>query len=292
MKVMAMSTTMAALEGAGSMIADRYGWPGQSPAAVSSATRCETTYGASPLPWGPSTYYFTSTSYAYSSRTEILTPKPSTTSVAATSTYTQYETAPNNLTRTIYTDTYSYTNYLTTTETVSSTATVTKSLLHTTTIPTQTGFIPVAAAYPEATQSANAEEDQDQWSVEDAYWQDNWSWQQEPEAPELDRPGSPTKIDCLVTLINIYDSGTTSSKMYVSPPTYTRTSYVATETTTITVTTKVSPTETPITYSMASGLEIRSQLTETLTKFETVSSTNQISQYLANLAKLILDYND
>lgn len=290
----AFSTTRA---GSSNMLADsRYGgwgWSGQSPAATSSASRCSTTYGASSPPWGPSTDYFTSTSYAYRVKTELLTPKPSTTSVSATSTYTQFETAPNNLTKTVWTETYTWTNYLTTTSVASETFTITTSVLSTTTIPTPDGFTPVAAVYPEATQHVDDWADRDNWAVEDSYWQDegNDPWIMplaanrasgaallDAAAPLLaDAPPAQTdqasKVDCLVTLINIYDSGTTTSKSYVSPPTYTRTKYVATETTTTTVTTKVNPTETPFTYSMASGLEIKSWFTETITNTETVSAS-------------------
>ena len=289
-----MNTTVAAIAGLGTMSSDTLvgcGWPRESPAAVSSVTRCSTTYGASSPPWGPSTDYFTSTSNAYRVKTELLTPKPSTTSVSATSTYTEFETAPNNLTQTVYTDTYTWTNYLTTTETVSSTSTITTSVLSTTTIPTQAGFTPIAAVYPEATQHVDDWADRDNWSVEDSYWQDDAGSQPWPIPLDASEPilfdaaqplllnaqqsseatGDASKVDCLVTLINIYDSGTSSSKSYAPPPTYTRTTYVATETTTTTVRTRISPTETPYTFSMASALEIRSWYTETRTNTETVS---------------------
>lgn len=275
-----MNTTMSALAAAGTMIADSMNvghcgfWPQQSPADVYSVTRCSTTYAATSPPYGPTTNYFTSTSMAYRSKTELLTPKPSTTSVSLTSTYTEYSTAPNNLTQTIWTDTYTWTNYITTTETVSSTATVTESVLQTATIPTDAGFTPVAATYPEATQHVDDWADQDKWSVEDSYSQDEWTSQQEPEVPgDVPESGLASKVDCLITSINIYDSGTTTSRIFVPPPTYTHTAYVATESTTITVRTKVSPTETPVTYSMASGIEVRSTFTETRTNYETVSPT-------------------
>jgi hypothetical protein len=191
--------------------------------------------------------------------------------VSATTTYTQYDTAPNNLTKTVWTGTDTFTNYLTTTETEFSTATFTTYVIQTATIPTQAGFVPVAAIYPEATQHFDDWKDQDQWSVEDSYWQDDWELQQEPEAPGSPQSGLPSKVECLITIINIYNSGTTSSKLSVPPPTYTRTKYVATETTTITVTTKISPTETPVTYSMVSYLAIPSWFTETRTNVKTVS---------------------
>lgn len=260
------------------MVADsRIGcFPRESAAEITSATRCSTKYGASARPWGPSTDYFTSTSYAYRTKTELLTPKPSITSLSATSTYTEFETAPNNLTKTVYTDTYTWTNYLTTTETVSSIVTVTTSVLQNFTIPTPAGFTAVGAAYPEATQHVDDWVDQDDWSVEDAYWQDQNDYQYgpppEPELPETSRAGEPTKVDCLVTLVSIYDAGTTTSRSYVPPPTYTRTTYVATETITTTVRTKISPTETPWTYSAASAKEEKSWYTETRTNVDTVSS--------------------
>lgn len=294
-----MNTTVAAMAGLSTMVADsRWGWPGQgTPDAVSSFSRCSTTYGASSPPWGPSTDYFTSTSYAYRVRTQVLTPKPSTTSVSTTTTYTQYETAPNNLTRTIYTDTYTWTNYLTSTSVVTSTSVITTSVLSSTTVPTPDGFTPVAAEFPQATQHVDDWADRDNWAVEDSYFQDEGS---EPWAIPLFDAASPvlldaaleaaplggaasssteaasssgqaSKVDCLVTLINVYDSGTSTSKSYVSPPTYTRTAYVATETITSTVRTKINPTETPYTFSMASASEIRSWYTETRTKTETVS---------------------
>src|SRR5690242_19786376 len=293
MRAVAMNTTVAAIAGLSTMISDSRIWGGNSPAAVSSVSRCQTTYGASSPPWGPSTDYYTSTSYAYRTKTEVLTPKPSTTSVTATSTYTQFETAPNNLTRTIYTSTYTWTNYITTTQVVSSTSTITTSVLSSTTVPTPNGFTPVAAVYPEATQHVDDWADRDNWAVEDVYWQDEGS---EPWARPLDLSSQPrlfdsleaapvdgaepsvkptdqaSKVDCLVTMVNIYDSGTSTSKSYVVPPTYTRTKYVSTETISSTVTTKISPTETPYTFSMASGLEIRSTFTETSTYIETVST--------------------
>jgi hypothetical protein len=272
MKAMAMSTTMAAVAMTGSMMADDSLWfRPESAAEVSSVTRCSTKYAAATPPWGPSTDYFTSTSYVYRPKFELLTPKPSTTSVSATTTYTQYETAPNNLTRTIWTETDTFTTYLTTTETEFSTATFTTYEVQTTTIPTQPGFVPVAAIYPEATQHFDDLEDQDQWSVEDAYWQDDLELQQEPEGPESPQSGLPSKVECLITIINMYNSGTTSSKLNLPPPTYTRTKYVATETTTITVTTRISPTETPVTYSMLSFSAIPSWFTETHTNVKTVS---------------------
>ncbi|KAJ8116894.1 hypothetical protein OPT61_g1783 [Boeremia exigua] len=293
MKIAAMNTTAAAVAGLNTMMADsRFGWPGNSPAAVSSVSRCSTTYGASAPPWGPSTDFFTSTSYAYRVKTEVLTPKPSTTSVSSTSTYTQIETAPNNLTKTIYTSTYTWTNYLTTTEVVSLTSTITTSVLSTTTIPTPDGFTPVAAVYPEATQHVDEWADRDNWSVEDFYWQDEGSepWAipydlsqprladaleaAPPSAQSSEKPTDKvSKVDCLVTLVNIYDSGTSTSKSYVVPPTYTRTKYVTTETITSTVTTKISPTETPYTYTMASGLETKSWYTETSTNIKTITTT-------------------
>jgi hypothetical protein len=279
---LAMTTTTAALAAAGTMAADSYFFPRQSPAEVSSVTRCSTTYAPNPPPWGPSTDYYTSTSYVYRNKFELLTPKPYTTSVSATSTYTQYETAPNNLTHTVWTDTYTYTNYMTTTETVSSTATVINSVTLTTTVPTGAGFIAVAVDHPEATQHLDDSADRDQWSVEDSYWQDDWALQQEPEAPEPSPSALASKIECLITIINFLNSSTTSSKSYAPPPTYTRTKYVTTDTSTITVTTKLSPTETPVTYSMASGLESQSWITETYTDVKTVSldlpTTPQLSR--------------
>jgi hypothetical protein len=268
---LAMTTTTAALATAGKMVADSWFFPRQSPAEVTTVSRCLTTYAPNPPSWGPSTDYYTSTSFVYRNKFELLTPKPSTTSVSATSTYTQYETAPNNLTHTVWTDTYTYTNYMTTTETVSSTATVATTVTVTTTVPTVTGFLAVRIDHPEATQHLDDSADRDQWSVEDSYWQDDWTLQQEPEAPEPSPSALASRIECLITIINFLNSSTTSSKSYAPPPTYTRTKYVTTETSTITVTTRLSPTETPVTYSMASGLESQSWITETYTDVKTVS---------------------
>ncbi|KAJ4371293.1 hypothetical protein N0V83_004510 [Neocucurbitaria cava] len=260
----------------------RGGWMPSSPDEASSTTRCSTKYAASSLPW-VSTDYYTSTSYAYRSRTELLTPKPSTTSVSATSTYTEYETAPNNLTKTVYTDTYTWTDYQTQYETVIVTSTVTESVLHTATIPTQAGFTPVAAVYPEASHHIDEYADQDQWSVEDSYSQeDEPEVPQEPELPVLyldtlqsaESEASASKVDCLVTLINVYYQGTTSSKLYITPPTYTRTKYVATVTTTSTVRTKIAPSDrTATTVTMASDVAITSWYTETQTSFATTTTT-------------------
>ena len=170
----AMTTTVAAMAGLSTMASDaRIGyWPRPEPEAVSSATRCSTTYGSAAPPWGPSTDYFTSTSYAYRVKTQLLTPKPFTTSISTTSTYTEWETAPNNLTKTVYTDTYTWTNYLTTTETVFETSTVTTSVLSSTTVPTMDGFTPVQANYPQATLHIDDRADRSNWVVEDEYFQD------------------------------------------------------------------------------------------------------------------------
>ena len=298
MLVNAMTTTVAAMAGLSTIASDaRIGyWPRPDPEAVSSATRCSTTYGSAAPPWGPSTDYFTSTSYAYRVKTQLLTPKPFTTSVSTTSTYTEWETAPNNLTKTVYTDTYTWTNYLTTTETVYSTSTVTTSVLSSTTIPTIDGFTPVQANHPQATQHVDDWADRDNWAVEDEYFQDEGD---DPYmiplaaaagAPLLlDTPAAPTsknttaapnpsgyasKVDCLVTLINIYEAGTSTTKSSVSPPpTHTRTAIISTETITRTVRTKPNPAEKPYTYSQASALEIREWYTETTTKTTTVRHT-------------------
>lgn len=270
-------------------------YPRPDPEAVSSATRCSTTYGSAAPPWGPSTDYFTSTLYAYRVKTQFLTPKPFTTSVSSTSTYTEWETAPNNLTKTVYTDTYAWTNYLTTTETVYSTSTITTSVLSSTTVPTFDGFTPVQASYPQATQHVDDWADRDNWAVEDEYFQDEgddpyilplFADRAGPLALDALAPtagnnttsppnpsGSASKVDCLVTIINIYEAGTSTTKSSAPPPTYTRTAIVSTSTITSTVRTKPNPTETPYTYSQASALEIRSWYTETTTKTETVRRT-------------------
>lgn len=275
------------------MLADsRWGWPQPLPDKVSSVTRCSTKYAASSPSWVP-TDYWTSTSYVYKSRTELWTPKPSTTSVSATSTFTDWQTAPNNLTKTVYTDTYTFTDYRTQYETVSVTATVTKSLFYTATIPTQLGFTPVAATYPEATQHVDEYSDKDLWSVEDAYSQDESEFLQEPEVPDTFQLGNASKVDCLVTIVNSYYQGTTSSKLYVIPPTYTRTTYVATVTTTTTVSTKVAPSDrTTTTWTMASGSPIPSWITETHTNTETVSSNVINIHKPSYMANLTLDYDN
>jgi hypothetical protein len=269
-------------------------WPRPDPEAVSSATRCSTTYGSAAPPWGPSTDYFTSTSYAYRVKTQLLTPKPFTTSVSTTSTYTEWETAPNNLTKTVYTDTYTWTNYLTTTETVYETSTITTSVLSSTTIPTIDGFTPVQANYPQATLHIDDWADRDNWAVEDEYFQDEGD---DPYILPFAAAGAPilldalataaiatsknttappspsshaSKVDCLVTVINVYEAGTSTTKSSVKPPTYTRTAIVSTETVTSTVRTKINPTETAYTYSQASAIELRSWYTETTTKTTTV----------------------
>ena len=77
-------------------------------------------------------------------------------------------------------------------------------------------------------------------------------------------------FDCLVTVINVYEAGISTTKSSVKPPTYTRTAIVSTSTVTSTVRTKINPTETAYTYSQASALEVRSWYTETTTKTSTV----------------------
>ncbi|KAF2997840.1 hypothetical protein E8E13_001698 [Curvularia kusanoi] len=321
----AMTTTAAAMAAFGTQLSDsRIGcWSRASPDFSSSVSRCSTTYGSAPPPWGPSTDFFTSTSYAYRVKTQILTPKAITTSVSTTSTYTEYETAPNNLTKTIYTDTYTWTNYLTTTETAYTTSTITTSVLSSTTVPTPDGFTPVAAYYPQATQHVDDWADRDNWAVEDEYFQDEgddpWIIPLALDAAQpvlLDAAAAtgissssaaqntttssgpqPSKVDCLVTVVNVYEAGTSTTKSYVPPPTYTRTAYVSTETITSTITTKISPTETPYTYSMASGLEISSWYTETTTSTETVTTTEYPSStttlYAACATNNIIDtYNN
>ena len=155
---------------------------------------------------------------------------------------------------------------------MSSTVTITSSVLQNITVPTQAGFTAVGAVHPKATQHVDEWADMDNWSVEDEYWQDQNEYGPPPEPELQDTPqaGEPTKVDCLVTLVSIYNAGTTTSKSYVPPPTYTRTTFVASETITTTVTTKISPTETPWTYSAASAVEEESWFTETRTNVETV----------------------
>ncbi|OSS48577.1 hypothetical protein B5807_07081 [Epicoccum nigrum] len=281
-------------------------YPRPDPEAVSSATRCSTIYGSAAPPWGPSTDYFTSTSYAYRVKTQLLTPKPFTTSVSTTSTYTEWETAPNNLTKTVYTDTYTWTNYLTTTETVYSTSTTTTSVLSSTTVTTADDFTPVQANYPQATQYVDDWAHHDNWAVEDEYFQDEGddpyilllaADRAQPllldalapttsnNATSTPNPsGEASKVDCLVTITNVYEAGTSTTKSYVSPPTYTRTAIISTETITSTVRTrtKTNPTETPYTYSLASALEIRSWYTETTTKTKTVRFTSSTFTASAN----------
>ncbi|CAO2655680.1 Nn.00g044830.m01.CDS01 [Neocucurbitaria sp. VM-36] len=268
----AMNTTFAAL--ASTMVEDYgIGWRQSSPDEASSFTRCSTQFAASSPPW-VSTDYWTSTSYAYRSRTELLTPKPSTTSVLATSTYTEYETAPNNFTKTVYTDTYTWTDYQTQYETISVTSTATESKFYTTTIATQAGLTPIAVTYPEATRHVDEYNDDDLWSVEDSYSQDDPGVPQESEIPVALQSGPASKVDCLVTLVNVYYQGTTSSKLYVTPPTYTRTKYVTTLSTTSTVRTKVSPSDSTVTtLTMASGLRSISWFTETRTNVATTTTT-------------------
>jgi len=304
----AMTNTVAAMAGLSTMASDaRIGYyPRPDPEAVSSATRCSTIYGSAAPPWGPSTDYFTSTSYAYRVKTQLLTPKPFTTSVSTTSTYTEWETAPNNLTKTVYTDTYTWTNYLTTTETVYSTSTTTTSVLSSTTVTTADDFTPVQANYPQATQYVDDWAHHDNWAVEDEYFQDEGddpyilllaADRAQPllldalapttsnNATSTPNPsGEASKVDCLVTIINVYEAGTSTTKSYVSPPTYTRTAIISTETITSTVRTrtKTNPTETPYTYSLASALEIRSWYTETTTKTKTVRFTSSTFTASAN----------
>ena len=140
-----------------------------------SITACTTQYGPASnttQDWGfwVTTDTYTTSAWVNLYKTEVLTPKPSTTTVSATSTSTYYYYPGDNMTTTVYTWTYSDTATVTQTETVASTTTVTVSSVETFTVPTLTGFVPVASASPLAAQKTNTWDDAGDWDVEDVYW--------------------------------------------------------------------------------------------------------------------------
>ena len=140
-----------------------------------SITACTTQYGPASnttQDWGfwVTTDTYTTSAWVNLYKTEVLTPKPSTTTVSATSTSTYYYYPGDNMTTTVYTWTYSDTATVTQTETVASTTTVTVSSVETFTVPTLTGFVPVASASPLAARKTNTWDDAGDWDVEDVYW--------------------------------------------------------------------------------------------------------------------------
>lgn len=252
---------------------------------VETITACTTQYGPAKnttQPWLDyvSTDTYTTSTWAYFSKTEALTLKPLTTTLLATSTSTSYFYPPDNRTTTVYTSTY-YNAYQTTqTETVPSTTTITVSQVETLTVPTLDGFVPVGSASPGAAKKTNSWEISDDWDVQDVYWTTEPStsvaptrymytgliWRRDQQS------GQPTKVDCTQTIQS--NGFYTTSYIRLSGPraTFTRTEIVATETSTFTVHTK--PTAPPpasvYTFEDTLWTTNTSYATETVTTVQTV----------------------
>lgn len=276
---------------------------------VETHTACTTQYG--PVKnttelwldyWSTDSY--TTSAWSYFSKTELLTLKPSTTTLSATSTSTSYLYPADNWTTTVYTSTYYDTYQSTQTKTVSSTTTITVSQVETLTVPALDGFVAVASAYPSAAKKTNSWEYSvpDGWEVHDVFWTTEIqglptitastiepivdyfgysgyiSRRSEPSA------GQPLRVDCTETVQsnNFY----TTSYITLSGPraTFTRTEVVATETSTFTVHTK--PTAPPPTsvYTIEDTLWATntSYVTETVTTTQTVSTSLNLQPAICN----------
>lgn len=272
-------------------------WPNTD---VETHTACTTQYGPAKNnsePWLDyvSTNTYTTSAWSYFGKTELLTLKPSTTTLSATSTSTSYFYPADNWTTTVYTSTYYDTYQSTQTETVSFTTTSTISQVETLTVPALNGFTALASASPSAAKKTNSWEISipDGWEVHDVYWTTESSsglpvitasaFEYYGPLPQdypgyisrRDEPsGQPAKIDCTETVQsnNFY----TTSYITLSGPraTFTRSEVVATQTSTFTVHTK--PTAPPPTsvYTIEDTLYTgnTTYVTETVTTTQTVST--------------------
>lgn len=270
---------------------------------VETITACTTQYGPAKntTDYGleyVSTDTYTTSAWTYFSKTEVLTLRPSTTTLSATSTSTSYLYPADNWTTTVYTSTY-YDSYVATqTEAVPFTTTVIVSQVETLTVPTLEGFIPVGSASPGAAKKTNSWDIPDGWDVQDVYWTTEPSttniatgypiytdllWRRDEQSSQ------PLKVDCTVTIQS--NSFYTTSYIKVSGPraTLTRTEIVATETSTFTVRTK--PTAPPPTsvYTIEDTYWTTniSYATETVATVQTVSTRLHHSQY-SSLSHLLI----
>jgi hypothetical protein len=202
------------------------------------------------------------------------------------------------LTTTIFTSTYFDTTTVVQFETVPTTTTITVSEAETLTVPTLTGFTPVASIFPGAALKPNDWQTSDQWDVEDVYWTSEPPYDSRGGLSStgliIDRlmplhdaalatdilyrrngqPSQPSRVACTLTIQSNYFMSTVSIKQTIPTSTYTRTTYVATETSTSTVRTKptgpVASTVETVQYDYYSTST--TYTTQTITDIETVSS--------------------
>lgn len=261
---------------------------------VETITACTTLYGSAKNttePWLDfvSTNTYTTSAQAYFSKTEVLTLRPSTTTLSVTSTSTSYLYPSDSWTSTVYTSTYIDTYVATQTDTVLFTTTITQSQVETLTVPTIDDFVPVGSASPSASKKITSGDIPDGWDIQDVYWTTESSttdvatrvsvysdllWRRQ-------QSSQPSAVDCTETVQS--NSFYTTSYIRVSGPrvTFTRTEIVATETSTFTVHTK--PTAPPLSsvYTIEDiyWTTNTSYATETVTASKTVSTKLCCSQY-------------
>lgn len=273
-------------------------YAGWSNTEIESFTACTTQYGPASnntQQWNPwiSTDTYTTTTWARFFKTEILTPKPSTTTLSATSTSTYYHYPGDNMTTTVYTNTYFETVTSTQTETIPSSTTLTVSQVETITVPTLEGFVAVASATPEAAKRPNDWDNSNDWDVEDVYWTSEPSNDYPYTFETLDRfmplyralptnmvrrqdaqSSQPLRVACTLTVQSNGFWNVVSIKQSGLRATYTRTKIVATVTSTSTVRLKVTapPASTVFTLSDDYYFINTSYTTETTTAVETVST--------------------
>ncbi|KAF3032506.1 hypothetical protein E8E12_004280 [Didymella heteroderae] len=219
---------------------------------VETITACTTRYGPAKNttePWLDyvSTDTYTTSTWAYFSKTEALTLKPFTTTLSVTSTSTSYLYPADSWTTTLYSCTYYDTYQTTQTATVPSTTTITVSEVETLTVSTLDGFVLVGSASPGAAKKTNSWEVPDGWDMQDVYWTTEPSttnvatrfsiytdllWRRDEQS------GQPTKIDCTQTIQSNSFYTTSYIRILGARATVTRTEIVATEIFTFTVHTK------------------------------------------------------
>ncbi|KAF3004190.1 hypothetical protein E8E13_006378 [Curvularia kusanoi] len=268
---------------------------GWSNTEVESITACTTQYGSTEnntnywTTWVPTDTY-TTTTWANLWKTEVVTPKPLTTTLSTTSTSTWYSYVGDNMTTTIYTSTYYDVSTVTQTKTVPSATTTTLTQVETLTVPTLTGFVPIASASPYASKKPNGWEDPADWDVEDVYWSifpaySTLEWfgpfDYTMPTPTLlwrrqeTQSAQPSKVACTVT-VRSHNFVTTATVKQSGPrATFTRTEVVATTIFTSTVRTK--PTTTPPSTLQTQELMLwktnTSYITTTVTAVETATET-------------------
>lgn len=258
---------------------------------VQTVTACTTQYGPvenTTEPWFDfvSTDTYTTFTWPYLSKTELLTLKPSTTTVSATSTSTSYFYPADNWTTTVYTSTYYDTYQSTMTETLPSTKTMTVSEVETLTVPALDGFVAIASASPNAAKKTNrwADSVPDGWEVHDVYWTTDpppvattslieTIWDFSGYISRRDEPsGQPMKVDCTETVQSNNFFTTTYIQLSGPRATLTFTEIAAIETSIFTVRTK--PTAPPPTsvYTIEAPLWTTNTgyVTETVTATQTV----------------------